>query len=121
MALAEELISPPEKNDDDSAVYGFQLLGRSDLGFDTKEILDIFRKKVESLKGIKPPSFLVQSEPKCRTLIQFIYEGNREIANWKPPEEEGSGFFDPWRPSYKKWETNSSKRVVELFDQIGHT
>jgi len=120
LAFAEELVSPPEKNDDDSAVYGFQLLGRLILDFgDTKNVSDIFRKKFDSLKGIKPPSFLVQNKSKCRTLVQYIYERNKEIANWEPPEEgEGSDFFKPWRSVYKKWEVNSSKKVVELFDQI---
>ena len=119
LAFAEELVSPPEKNDDDSAVYGFQLLGRLILDFDIKEVLDIFRKKIDSLKGIRPPSFLIQSGSECETFVQYIYERNKEIANWKPPEEEnGSDFFKPWRPVYKKWEVNSSRKVVEIFDQV---
>lgn len=119
LSLAEELISPPEKNDDDSAVYGFQLLGRRAFDFDIEGALDIFREKIDSLKGIGPPAFLIQSGSECKTLVQYIYERNKEIANWKPPEEEsGSDFFKPWRPVYKKWEVNSSKKVVEVFDQI---
>lgn len=101
-----------------------QLLGRLILDFgDTKKVLGIFRKTFDSLKGIRPPSFLVQNKPECRTLVQYIYERNREIANWKPPEEEvGSNFFKSRRPVYKKWEVDSSKKVVELFDQIqAHT
>ena len=119
LALAEELISPPEKNDDDSVVYGFQLLGRLITeSRETKALLELFRKKIDSLEGIKPPSFLVQGRTKCRTLVQYVYERNKEIANWRLiEEEEESELFKPWRPVYEEWEVNGSKKVVELFDQ----
>ncbi len=120
LTLAEELISPPEKNDDDSAFYGFQLLGRLINNFgETKELLDLIQKKIDSLEMVKPPSFLVQSKPECRTLVQYIYERNKEVSIWEPTEKkEEFKFFKPWRPVYKEWEVNSSIKVLELFDHF---
>jgi hypothetical protein len=120
LTLSDELISPPEKNDDDSAVYGFQLIGRLVHEFGEKpEFLTLFKEKMAVLEKVEAPTFLADSE-RTKTLLEFVHKKNKEIANWKPRKQEEFEGLKVWHPSYKDWEVEGSKKVIELFTAMNY-
>ncbi len=124
LELIDELIKPPQRNDDNFAFYGYQLLGNLLIKVGEEEFLvKFFKEKSNRILSEIAPTFRTLNRYKTGSmpLLVFILKENEEIINWQPEEKKKAKKFSGYQITFEEWEIESAKVINKLFRKFGYS